>query len=74
MNRLAKEGLLGNLNKAELLTCEHYLARKTTRKTFGKGTIAKFPLQLIHSDIYGQLNVKAKHGAIYFITFMDDFT
>ena len=27
MNRLAKEGLLGNLNKVEFSTCEHCLAR-----------------------------------------------
>ena len=36
MNRLAKEGLLGNLNKVELSTCEHCLAGNTTIKPFGK--------------------------------------
>ena len=74
MNRLAKEGLLGNLNKVKLSTCEHCLARKTTRKPFGKGTRAKLPFQLIHSNIRGPLNVKVRHGAVYFITFIDDFT
>ena len=72
--KLAKEDLLGNLNKVELSTCEHCLDGKTTRKPFGKVTIAKFPLQLIHSDIYGPLNVKSRHEAVYFITFIDDFT
>ena len=74
MNRLAKKGFLGNLNKVELSICEHCLARNTTRKTFGKGTRAKFPLQLIHSNIYGPLNVKVRYGVVYFITFIDDFT
>ena len=40
MNRLAKEGLLGTLDKIELSTCEHCLVGKTTRKPFGKGTRA----------------------------------
>ena len=50
------------------------MAGKTTRKPFGKGTRAEYPLQLIHSDICGPMNVKARHGASYFITFIDDFT
>ena len=36
MNRLAKKGLLGNLNKVELSTCKHCLAGKTVRKPFEK--------------------------------------
>ena len=74
INRLAKEGLLENLNKVKLSTCEHCLAGKTVRKPIGKGTRAEFPLQLIHSDICGPMNVRARHGAVYFITFIDDFT
>ena len=31
-------------------------------------------LQLIHSNICGSMNVKARHGANYFITFVDDFS
>ena len=50
------------------------MAGKTARKPFGKGTRAEFPLQLIHSDICGPMNVRARHGASYFITFIDDFT
>ena len=33
-----------------------------------------FPLELIHSDICGLMNVRVRHGAQYFITFIDDFT
>ena len=64
---------------SRLSSCEHCLARKIAKKKkkkkpFRKGTRAKTPLQLIHSDIYGPMNVKSKHGVIYFITFIDNFT
>ena len=55
-------------------TCEYCLAGKTTRKPFRKGTRVELPLQLIYSDICGPMSVKARHGALYFITFIDDFT
>lgn len=29
-------------------------------------------MQLIRSNFYGFMNVKARHGALYFITFIDD--
>jgi len=38
MNRLAREGLLGKLDKVSLPTCEHCLSGKPTRKPFGKAT------------------------------------
>ena len=44
------------------------------RKQFGKGTRAQLPLQIIHSDIYRPMNVGARHGGVYFITFIDDYT
>ena len=74
MNILTREGLLENLTKVDLSTCEHCLAGKTARKPFGKAIRAEIPLQLIHSDICGPMNVRARHGAVYFITFIDDFT
>jgi hypothetical protein len=74
MARLAREGLIGNLAKVTLPTCEHCLVGKSKRKPFGKATGASFPLQLIHSDICGPMNVRARHGGSYFITFIDDFT
>jgi hypothetical protein len=74
MTRLAREGLLGPLAKVNLPTCEHCLAGKSTRKPFGKGIRATVPLELIHSDVCGPMNVRARHGASYFITFIDDFT
>ena len=74
MTRLAREGLLGPLAKVELPICEHCIVEKSIRKPFWKVVRATIPLQLIHSDIYGPMNVRAKHGAFYFITFIDDFT
>ena len=41
---------------------------------FSKAKRACFPLDLIHSDIYGQMTMRVKHGAQHFITFIDDFT
>ena len=63
MSRLAKEGLLDQLAKVKLPRCESCLAGKATAKPFGKASRASSPLELIHSDIYGPMNVKARHGA-----------
>ena len=49
------------------------LAGKSTRKPFGNVTRSSIPLQLVHSNIYGPTNVKARHGATYFITSIDNF-
>ena len=31
-------------------------------------------MQFIHSDICGPISVRARHGALYFITFIDELT
>ena len=59
LKRLAKAGLLGSIEKIDLPICEHCLARKATRLPFGKAKRATLPLQLIHSDIYSLMNVRA---------------
>ena len=69
MNRLARKNLLGQFTKIDMPTCEYCLASKTTRKPFGKLTRVKIPLQLIHSNICGPTSIRARHGALYFITF-----
>ena len=74
MNRLARDDLLGSNTKFILSTCKHYLQGKVSRKPFGKGTRAEYLLQLVHSDICGPMSVKARYGALYFITFIDDYT
>ena len=73
MDRLAKEGLLGQVAKVNLPPCESCLVEKMARKPFGKVIRAENSLQLIHSNICGPMNVKARHGVVYFITFIDDY-
>ena len=58
----------------DMSTYEYFLASKTTRKPFGKWTRTEIPLQLIHSDICGPISVRVRHDALYFITFIDEFT
>jgi GAG-pre-integrase domain len=44
MDRLAKEGFLGHLERVSLPTCENYLKGKMIRKPFGTGTRSEFSL------------------------------
>ena len=74
LNRLAKASHLGSIDKIDLSVCEQCLVGKATRLPFGKAKRACFPLELIYYDICGLMNVRARHGAQYFITFIDDFT
>ena len=46
----------------------------TKRPFIGKYYRAKKPLELIHSDLCGPLNVKARGGFEYFISFIDDYS
>ena len=73
MNRLKKERLLGSLKKVNLPTCPNCLKGKTVRKPFGKIIRTQIPLQLVYSDNYGLMNVRARHDALYLITFINDF-
>ncbi|TYK23897.1 gag/pol protein [Cucumis melo var. makuwa] len=60
--------------------CPKYVAEnkkakqgKITKRPFtGTGHRAKEPLELVHSDLCGHMNVKARGGFEYFITFTDD--
>ena len=55
-------------------TCEYCIASKIIRKPFWKGIKTEISLQLIYYDICGLMSVKWKHDALYFITFIDNFT
>ena len=72
--RLAREGLLESITNVSLPMCEPCLAGKACRKPFGKAPKATHPLELVHSDICGPMNVKANHGTSYFLTFKDDYS
>ena len=73
LKRLARACLSGSLAKVKLPICEHCLAGKATRLPFDKAKRATSKLQLIQLDICGLMNVRERHGANYFITFIDDF-
>ena len=64
--------MLGPLAKIDLPICVNCLARKTIRKPFEKRIRVENLLQLIHSDICRPMNVRARSGTSYFITFIDD--
>ena len=65
---------MGSFAKVKLPICEPCLVGKATRLPFNKVKRAISKLQLIHSDICGPMNERARHGANYFITFINDFT
>lgn len=60
IKRLAREGFLSPLAKVDLSMHEHHLAGKLTRKAFSKTGRSNFPSELIHSDICGLANVRAR--------------
>ena len=63
INRLIKDGALNKLKLGTLLVCESCLEGKMTKRPFTeKGIRASQPLELIHSDVYGPMNVKARGG------------
>ncbi|KAA0060399.1 gag/pol protein [Cucumis melo var. makuwa] len=75
IGRLVKNGLLNKLEDDSLPPCESCLEGKMTKRPFtGKGYRAKEPLKLIHSDLCGPMNVKARGGFEYFISFIDDYS
>ncbi|TYK23425.1 retrovirus-related pol polyprotein from transposon tnt 1-94 [Cucumis melo var. makuwa] len=75
IGRLVKNGLLSQLEDNSLPLCDFYLEGKMTKRSFtGKGLRAKTPLELVHSDLCGPMNVKVRGGYEYFISFIDDYS
>ena len=74
MGRLSKQGHLDGLTRVKLPRCKPCLDGKATIKPFSKAMRASSPLELIHFDICGPMNVKARHEPIYFITLIDDYS
>ena len=58
----------------DLQLCEPCLAGKACRKPFGTKKRAAHPIELVHSDICGLMNKKARHRAAYFLTLIDDYS
>ena len=63
IDRLIKEGVL-EINDCESLpTCESYLFSKMTKSSFKKkDEQASNVLDLVHTDIYGSINISARGG------------
>ena len=58
-----KSGLLRELEENSLPICESCLEGKMTKRPFtGKSYRGKELLELVHSDHYGPMNVKARGG------------
>ncbi|TYK08036.1 gag/pol protein [Cucumis melo var. makuwa] len=75
IGRLVKSGLPSKLEDNPLPPCESCLKGKMTKRSFtGKCLRAKIPLELVHSDLCGPMNVKAQGGYEYFISFVDDYS
>ncbi|KAA0058972.1 gag/pol protein [Cucumis melo var. makuwa] len=75
IERLVKSGLLRQLEDNSLPPCDSCLEGKMTKRSFtGKGLRAKTSLELVHSDLRGPVNVKARGGYEYFISFIDDYS
>ncbi|TYJ96575.1 gag/pol protein [Cucumis melo var. makuwa] len=72
IGRLVKSGLLNQLEDNSLPPCDSYLEGQMTKRSFtGKGLRAKTPLELVHSDLCGPMNVKAQGRYEYFISAMN---
>ena len=64
ITRLTKEGLLVSLTNVSVPMCESYHACKAYTKPFGKAPRAFYPLELVHLDICGTMNVKEYYDTI----------
>ena len=63
ISRLVRDGPLGSLQVEELPVCESCLEGKMIKRPFSaKGYRAKEPLELVHSDVCGPMNVQARGG------------
>ena len=75
ITKLEKDGLLGPLGSEPYPTCESCILGKMTKWSYiGQGIRVTELLGLIHSDVCGPINVIARGGYQYFITFTDDMS
>ena len=71
---LVGKNLLPGLRSYELDLCEHCIYGRQRRVSFMRGghERKKNLLELVHSDVFGPVNVMSLGGASYFGTFIDD--
>src|SRR4051812_9491520 len=75
MKKLHGDGLLTSFDFESYETCQACLLGKMTKSPFsGLPERATDLLELIHTDVCGQLSTIARGGYHYFISFTDDFS
>ncbi|KAL8133453.1 hypothetical protein AgCh_008783 [Apium graveolens] len=75
IQRLVVDGPLSSLAVEPFPVCESCLEGKMTNRPFkAKGNRAKQVLELVHSDLCGPMNIQARGGYEYFVTFIDDYS
>ena len=75
MKKLHADGILESLDYESLDTCEPCLMGKMTKTSFS-GTMERATdlLEIIHTDVCGPMNIKARDKYHYFLTFTDDLS
>ena len=75
MKVLSRLGYVPSFNNFDMSICEHCLYGKQTLSPHkGSSSRKSEPLQLVHSDVCGPMLVMSMGGAMYFVTFIDDFS
>jgi len=71
---LVDKNLLLGLKSYSLDLCEHCIYVRQRRVSFLRGSHnrKKNVLELVHSNVFGHVNIKSLGGASYFVTFIDD--
>ena len=71
---IAGKSLLPSLKSYNLDLCEHCIYGRQRRVSFLKSGHERKTdlLELVHSDVFGPVNIKSLGGASYFVTFIDD--
>ena len=73
MKKLHKDGLLESLDYESFDACKPCLMGMMTKTPFS-GTMERATdlLEIIHTDVCGLMNIEARGGYRYFLTFTDD--
>ena len=75
MKKLHADGLLESLDFESLDTCEPCLMGEMTKTPFSRTMErANDLLEIIHTDVCGPMNIDARGGYCYFLTFTDDLS
>ena len=75
MKKLQADGFLESLDYESVDACEPCLMGKMTKTPFS-GTMEQATdlLEIIHTDVCSPMNVEARGGYRYFLTFKDDLS